>query len=572
MKSMDTLDIASVVVLIFNVLVICPVCAYYLVLFRKYDKLRELHPVIAHRNPLLVYVINILVIFTNLSERVYMSQARIWSVEKVPEWSVVLFMALMWWAVMTLFAIKCYHLYFVQQYNLAMAEASWRNDINPKETNWFIANKASFGNPRYLMRIAVFPYLMAVALDVFIAVMMQRIGYRMANFVLASLPLAFIVYIFCRTRHVNDIYGVRNEIAYQFCVLFSSLFILTVSFVVCNYVVERTPDVVRIEWFISILVTDGITVALALLSTLYPITLIRKRGLDNEVRSNSVSNVRAACNPNALLAVLADYTSFKVFMKYLVSAFCAENLLFIIELTQVKHHHQLKQNGIVRAPKDSFSVLRSLLRSDRKATAQSKASASWTELSAASYDSSVITANNELTQTIDFNAKTVDAFADRATIFTYLFNEDGRIMTPIFLPSTLPNTVAISEKNATLHAQMAFLYRKYIKVGSEREVNISWAMRDSLTAYFERGIADSDFGVFNLLDGIALETLCLLHRTFARFVHSTEYERLIAESPKFCNPPKMVETHELNSAETPVLRNADSYSTMQQHYSFTSTY
>eukprot|EP00485_Elphidium_margaritaceum_P020010 CAMPEP_0202732124 /NCGR_PEP_ID=MMETSP1385-20130828/187496_1 /ASSEMBLY_ACC=CAM_ASM_000861 /TAXON_ID=933848 /ORGANISM="Elphidium margaritaceum" /LENGTH=654 /DNA_ID=CAMNT_0049398429 /DNA_START=63 /DNA_END=2028 /DNA_ORIENTATION=- len=644
---MDVIDVLAVILLSFNVLVLCPLFAYYLIVYRRYEQsLGASNPIIKHRNSPLIYAINILVIFINVSERIYMIAAKVWRVN-LPEWSVDLFFSLTWWALILLFAIKCYHLHFLQQYNFAIADVTWRNDIDPTEHNWYISKRGTFGRVSYLMKIAILPYVICIALDMAVDVLTPRPESKVGVivwFLLHVMPVLVAVYSFYSARLFNDIYGVRNEIRNQFLLLFASLCAYGISFVVCH-VVGYSDTVERIEWLSFIVVSDGVCIAFALLSTAYPVGLIRKSmtaATDSFIDQTPAIRDAGAASSQSLLLVLAEYDSFKVFMYHLVSAFCAESLLFLTELTQVKYHYQVNNQSIVCTPKDCASTVRmqppfhfelANVNSNAIKTSDSLSETIdfngdqtllsafcaesllfLTELTQVKYhyqvnnqgivctpknsagmvqlhqavpsdsqtvsvtqqqpvtpvpfelnNSNTIKASNNLSATIDFNVRPNAAFNNEKTIFSYFFTENGRIKTPIYLPANLPQTIAISDKNETLYSQMKFLYGKYIKIGSEYEINISWRVRAVLIELFERDAPVSDFRMFNLLDEAALEIFMLLQSTFSCFVHSHAYDFM---STRCASPGErpVVESFNLNSPECPVIRNATSYSKVKKQY------
>ncbi len=63
-------------------------------------------------------------------------------------------------------AVKLYHSYFQYRYNTAIAEISWRQDINPNDTNWYIAHKNSFGSPIYLIKLVSVPFALITIVEV----------------------------------------------------------------------------------------------------------------------------------------------------------------------------------------------------------------------------------------------------------------------------------------------------------------------------------------------------------------------------------------------------------------------
>eukprot|EP01083_Nonionella_stella_P055226 145746_1 len=72
-------------------------------------------------------------------------------------------------------------------------------------------------------------------------------------------------------------------------------------------------------------------------------------------------------------------------------------------------------------------------------------------------------------------------------ISSYLHNMDGTIWSEIKLPSGLPKSELINEKQ-TLVEQLYELYLKYIKSGCEQEINIAYFQRKHITDILEHEI------------------------------------------------------------------------------------
>eukprot|EP01084_Bolivina_argentea_P174529 302317_1 len=176
---MDGINIISTFMITFNIAIYCPILIYFLYQYRKYEKQEIVTSiktnVIHSRNSFLVYTLNFLAIFANCSERIYMASSEIWNIIDVPFWTVALFLAIPWWALMDLFAIKVYHLYYTQQYNQSIADKSWKKDINPNENDWYIIHKHTYGNPIYLIKITLIPYLLSIIVDAIIFAVLRML-------------------------------------------------------------------------------------------------------------------------------------------------------------------------------------------------------------------------------------------------------------------------------------------------------------------------------------------------------------------------------------------------------------
>jgi len=570
---MDALDVAALVVLAFNILILCPCYMYSLIIYRRHETQTTVDALISHRNSNLIYALNVLIIVNTLTERVFMVCAKVWKIIVVPLWSVDLWFSATWWAVGSLFSIKIYHLYFRQRLNMAVAEASWRKDINPNDTNWYIAHKRTFGNHQYLIKVAFLPYLSSVALSVIASVYTSEgMVYDLVRLTFASIPIAVAFFCLFKARKLNDIYFLRNEILWQSVITIISVCMYAASFSAGHYVHYSAGKIfaVRLEWFGYLCSTSLVSVALALFSTLYPLYLI---GLQRDASFLLARSNRSDLNVDrkSLTNILSDYRSFKLFMNHLVRELAAESLLFLVELTQIKFYYQQQHNGVLRLLKDNHAVIRNLAVSIPEETENEQEDENENEGGNEGTDEqrnsppvpsdSQLQSNNNLCQVVNFNIKPSGSYDEDSTIFTYLFAADGRITTPIILPAPLPKTLAITSGSyRTLFQKLKFLYSKYVKTGSDNEINISWETREPLVHFFENAETAQSFQIFNIFDEAAMEILLLLHGSFSRFRKTPAYVRV-------CEYAKGSEVI-FDSGELPILRNATSFSKVYGEYNY----
>ena len=161
---MDSIDILGVIFQSINFIIFIPLIIYFLHEFSKYRN----ETLMKYRSNILLYIIHFIVLFCLIVERLYMCLVRIWQIIDIPIWTVYCLLSLTWWSSMYLFSIKVYLLYYKQKYTLSIADVSWRKDINPNEENWYIKNKNKYGNPIYLIKLAIIPYILSVFLESFV--------------------------------------------------------------------------------------------------------------------------------------------------------------------------------------------------------------------------------------------------------------------------------------------------------------------------------------------------------------------------------------------------------------------
>ena len=106
-----------------------------------------------------------------------------------------------------------------------------------------------------------------------------------------------------------------------------------------------------------------------------------------------------------------------------------------------------------------------------------------------------------------------------------LYGKDNkRILTTFKIPSEIPESIVLL-RNKSLQSQLNALYHKYIRIGSDHELNISGTNRKHLYRIFEgeqvgahgSNLLLKDERLINCMDFAALEILMLLQDPYNRF-------------------------------------------------------
>ena len=99
-----------------------------------------------------------------------------------------------------------------------------------------------------------------------------------------------------------------------------------------------------------------------------------------------------------------------------------------------------------------------------------------------------------------------------------LYGKDGQILTKLHIPSNIPKSIVLI-RNKSLKRQLNVLYDKYIKSGSDHELNISGVNRKKLQDIFERDRNEDlkEEELLNCMDLAALQILMLLQDPYNRF-------------------------------------------------------
>eukprot|EP01084_Bolivina_argentea_P251584 421995_1 len=537
---MDAISITAIILTSIRLLVMVPIMIYGLYLFNKYSN----HDLLKYRSPLLMNLVGIVTIITQVIERTLMLCITTWQV--IPGldieddvWVVYFIFSIFFWLLFGTFAIKVYNLYYEQQYNISIADMAWKKDINPQNVDWHVTNKNTWGNTIWLLKICSIPYIVSCATDALFPLFFGAgLAFDFFHMVMISIPVCVAFIVLYKARSLKDLYRIRDEIFYQSVLVLIGLVGYTVLFLVCHldYFIDKYGvNLQRFEWTMYSFLTDICAVSFAIVPTLYPIYLIKHRELDGLSSSIRLEN-DIHMGINSMNQIISEYESFKMFMDHLVSAFSAECLLFLVELIQIKHDYQKRNNWIVKIPKRC--VGKSLPKSDILGQKINK-------------DECIIVQFN----LNPFNGK--EYTDEKDLYFTYLFNETGSIHSKISLPIQIPKSFIVTQNENNLYLQMLCLYTKYIE-----RLNVSYKTFEVLDNVFQQEINDqncntfSEEDTFNAMDECAIEIIKLLQWQFARFISKKEFNSILQHMKKAGSYDTLttVEMHEiLNSKDVPII-------------------
>eukprot|EP01084_Bolivina_argentea_P083880 151846_1 len=487
----DAINTIATVITILNLFVFIPTIIYGLHLFRKHRD----NELILYRNPFAVSLMNLLVITALATERVFVVCADIYQIVAVPSWIMVLCFSLTWDAIVYVKLVEVYYVYFQQQYSLSIANKVWKEQINPDSedmnASWYISRKNTFGDMACLIKLALIPWTITVFIQALISAF---VGDVWVLHMMHLIPICLSLLILHKIVRVEDIYRIRNEVFVAMSCIMVAFSVYIVMFMIRHFdPVEHRLD--RVESLVNLVVTDGVALACSVLSTLYPVYLVQK---SKQMLNLQMVNTQTQTDLQMLNEIMSNYSLFTRFMSYLVSEFCPEGLLFLVELIQCKHAFQQHND----------------------------------------YSVKIRTKNNE-SLCVDF---TKNPFApdrnyktEQQKYFTYLFHDDGVIMTKLGLSQRIVQTGILEggKNENNLFLQMHDLFDKYIKPQAEFEINISYTVRLKLIQIFG-GIADAqstdtssgeyhNSQMFNIMDEAAIEIVQLLQFSLSRFVYSDQF-------------------------------------------------
>eukprot|EP01084_Bolivina_argentea_P251583 421994_1 len=460
---MDAIDIAATILTCIRLLVLVPTMIYGLYLFNKHSD----HQILKYRNPFLMNFIGIVTLMTCVFERTIMLCLASWQI--IPNfdlyediWVVFFLFSIFWWILYGTFAIKVYNLYFQQQYNISIANMAWKKDINPQNVDWHVNNVHTWGNTIWLLKICSIPYILSCATDALFPIFFGRgLTFDFFHTIMISIPLCVAFVVLYKARKIKDVYKIRDEIFYQSIIVLIALTGYTTVFSVCHlqYLIDKYGEnLLRFEYTTYTLLTDLCAIAFAIVPTLYPIHLIKHGEFDKLSSAIRFSDNDINMGINSMNSVIAEYDSFKAFVDHLVSAFAAENLLFVLQLVQIKHDYQKQNNWVVKIPKLIPNI------------------------------STDAGHGNVEYMIVNFNLNPFNGHKytnEKYLNYTYLFNPSGSIHSKISLPIEIPTSWIVTQYKHNLYLQMLTLYTKYIS-----RLNISHKIRETLDNIFQQQLND----------------------------------------------------------------------------------
>ena len=174
-------------------------------------------------------------------------------------------------------------------------------------------------------------------------------------------PILTFILLTYRLGEFYDVYGIKKEIFGQFL----STIVLFVLYGLISAATTSSDKEIQTSIgcgvFVLLYCVFGIT------SVYHPIYLV-KQEMQKNTRLHLTSSSSCQSNTIAgLLDALKDERIFSLFMQHLVKEFATENLLFIVELCQIKHYYLLRHNNVLKisnkmtdfaqlSKKDSLSV------------------------------------------------------------------------------------------------------------------------------------------------------------------------------------------------------------------------
>eukprot|EP01083_Nonionella_stella_P192874 712717_1 len=508
----DMLDIIGICISAVTLLFCVPMMVIHLMMLMNQCKIDEtVEKLTSHRELSIIIGLNILCLIELCLDLPLMLMSTVWQAMILPSWVLMFVYSASWDAICILYAVKTWKLHFKQQIALQTTAKLWQKHINPNVKHWYIQNQSKYANNRHLLRVLFPIYLFFITTPTVLEALFVKdtpdehaLVVHSFNALWNSLPLIFALVIFCKSKDMNDQYGIRNEFNIQTVFLWIFFAVYTVEFVVFNSALvidiwtmemHQVLRLRRIEYVLYAVNIVLINCVLALSSTLCPLCLANKKRLGHgsiEYNYTKVTNISLDTGSTgsstafslSLTDLIADPLGFDLFIQHIVTEFATETVLFIIEVVQCKFIYSHISFG---------------------------------------HDANTVLTNHSVPRAV-FHDTNYD-----------MFDMDG--MTDGSLTITLPPALTYSEillnpngqfRNLTVYQAMHNLYRKYVLETSPFCINISGEMRRRLQSVFNQDTAHHHpSSILNVFDESAIDIVWTLQDVWRRFQSTNEFQLYI---------------------------------------------
>jgi len=232
-------------------------------------------------------------------------------------------------AVYMVVMIRIYLLYFQANYNEATISKKWREFVHEEQEDFFLSNIHTYGNDKFLIRLASIVWLCLCAIYIVLESFLPATSIsQWFIFVLFIALLMFAAYMLRKFPDFHDTLHIRTELQYFVALNFMILLAWTVLLAIGQGV---SGGIARYYWQVTMYLV------------IFWISIVRvvhwneiKKMADPKDK-NSVYYLAMTDRAFNIHHVLATQKGYEEFMKFLVSEFSTENLLFLTEYIQLKN-------------------------------------------------------------------------------------------------------------------------------------------------------------------------------------------------------------------------------------------
>eukprot|EP01083_Nonionella_stella_P117116 348619_1 len=520
--------VGNVIGLVFIYVLSIPIISYYTYRFYQHKS----SPIMKHRDVLFVISLNGLIIFGFITQRTFLILEHVGLIS-FPIFLRGLLSGITVWGTIDLLCIKSYLLYFQHKYHLSMQNAPWKQSIDSSWNDWYLRNKNKWGRFSYAIRWLAIPYVLSLIISALGYPVLGWLFMYIFQGIVVFVPVLLLIIFSYRMRGFYDIYGIRKEILSQLL----SFVILGAVYFIASYTAKAIypNDHEQREHMTSVFGTFVVVISfsfVAFSSVYYPLYLVQQReGTVQQEKTDKRVH---------LISAIRDPTMLSLLMQHSVTEFNTENLLFIIEIVQIKHAYATARNNVIRTS-NRLKWVPDEFKEDTP------------------------------TVVIDFNAFNKSDTEESSTndeipscITTYLL---GIGCVKIAISSKLPTSDVLTKHPNDIKAQINALYHKYVENGSCFELNIPFEMRENMLSFLtkdktEAPCVEGDW--FWVMDAICLHIMTdLLDALFNRFRKTEPFLRYV-ESKEYKTPIKDVKL--INSTDKPGVYDGTMYDQIASLY------
>ena len=253
----------------------------------------------------------------------------------------------------TIYTIRIYFLYYDLEYNEALKDQHWKGVLSDlkmdklEKQNWFIRNKSTYGNSKYLLKRIIPIWFIISSIYPIISIITYNINYSFwisyrpqwiyQFLIITPLFCIFWVIIWRKCPALHDTIGLRIELLRLIQTLIIASFLFAIGLILSIFAHENISAICY--WLLP-----GTCTAIIYHTTLGVVRYNTKH-LPQKKRKNSENVLNgiesSQCNAAEVISHLDGYTAF---MRFLFTEFSSENLLFITEYFMFIE--ALNRNGI----------------------------------------------------------------------------------------------------------------------------------------------------------------------------------------------------------------------------------
>eukprot|EP01083_Nonionella_stella_P162044 531563_1 len=479
---------------LFNLFLGLPILLYS---YFQFNRLRKVHKllIIQKRYPFIVQLecsicCFLLIIERNLiaflngdfvNEIHYLSQPlhdAMWRFERViyPSLSIIVWCAL--W--------RCWHIYYDLQIAKILSESQWKRYLNSNLliTNWYLTNKAKYGSTKYTQRVMILGlvFITLIRIAVFQVYEFNGKSFRIERVIDAMLyvfPVSIIGILAFKAPSISDKFYIKQEMVYFTLTLYTSLLIY------CVLIAIRHLNIIDHYWIALMYSYLGGWAgwSLCIIQTLW----IKHKIHNDPAYDSATDSIQEVKDELLARSVhmkqyIAQQNGFERFVSHLQREFSLELILFFIEVFQLKMLMKAKGynsccRGNIRI--EHLSLIRSNTETESKIEDPDMDGAIFLEFEVSDQW------DDEGYNLDDYEAMFKRVIIPKSQIVYQLFEEDkpNLYRTESFI-DMLKLLDGMPEQSITddmkVKVVMSLLFIRYIKCGSELEINISASCRQAL--------------------------------------------------------------------------------------------